>query len=182
MSAAGERVRGGLVGHVLVGLFLAFWAFPVVWHGAVSQRRLPLDPSWLHGCHDVACLFSERPRSWNSYYVQARFTGGPWQTLDVAPFFAMEPFGYRTRMHRFLIHWGEGAAHEARRAELADWLLARYRALYPSAPQPAALRFVFTWSAPRVEDPPTGRWRAPRLEDVAPNRVRVLSTHEAAAP
>ncbi|MBL9102707.1 MAG: hypothetical protein JNL82_17305 [Myxococcales bacterium] len=177
---SGERVRGGLAGHLAVALFVVAWAFPVLWHGAVSQRRLPGDPQWLHGCHDVACLFSDRPAAWNTYYVQVRFAGGPWQAFDVAPFFAMEPFGYRTRMHRMLIQWGD--RHEERRAELAAWLLARYRALYPEAPQPVALRFAYTWTVPRADAPPQGRWRPPRIEDVAPNRLRVLSVHEAEAP
>lgn len=167
--------RGGFFGHVLVGLFLVLWAFPVLWHGAVSQKRLPGDPRWLHGCHDIACLFSDRPSAWHTYYVQVRVGEGPWQTLELAPYFAMEPFGYRTRLHRFLINWGTG--HEERRAELAAWLFERHRALHPEARQPTALRFAYTWTVPRADAPPQGRWRAPRIEEVAANRLRVLSVH-----
>lgn len=172
--------RGGALRHLGVLLFLALWAGPVLWHGAVTGRRLPGEPRWMHDCHDIACLFSQRPEAWHTYYVQVRRGGAAWETLDTAPFFAMEPFGYRTRLHRFLINWSEPA--EAKRGELAAWLFERHRRLFPDARQPTALRFVKTWSVPDPERPPQGRWRPPRIEEVAPNRLVVLSVHVPEGP
>jgi len=165
---------------ILVIAFVVLWAFPVLWHGAVSSRPLPGDFRRLHTCHDVACLFSDRPSAWNTYYVQVRRQSALWETLDVSPYFAMEPFGYRTRLHRFLINWGTEA--EARREELAQWLFARHRALFPEARQPTALRFAYTWTVPDPARPPTGAWRPPSIEEVPANRLRVLSVHVPEAP
>jgi hypothetical protein len=164
-----------VVGHLAVVAFLVLWAFPVLWHGAVSGRPLPGDLRRLHTCHDVACLFSDRPSAWNTYYVQVRRSTPVWETLDVSPYFAMEPFGYRTRLHRFLINWGPEA--EARREELAQWLFARHQALAPEARPLTALRFAYTWTVPDPARPPTGAWRPPRIEEVPANRLRVLSVH-----
>jgi hypothetical protein len=169
------KVRGTAGGHAAVAAFLVLWAFPVLWHGAVSGRPLPGDFRRLHTCHDVACLFSDRPTAWNTYYVQVRRFGGLWETLDTGPYFAMEPFGHRTRLHRFLINWGPDA--KARRAELAAWLFERHRQLHPEARQPTALRFMYTWTVPDPGSPPQGAWRSPKIEEVPPNRLRVLSVH-----
>jgi hypothetical protein len=159
-----------------VAALLLAWTFPVLWHGVVSRRALPGEPRALHTCHDIACLFSDRPRVWHSFYVQVRGPGRPgWQTLELAPYFPMQPFGHRTRLHRYLIDWGEG--HAAARAELAAWFFARHAALHPDARQPDELRFVMTWSAPSPERPPQGAWAPPPFEALPANRVRVLSMH-----
>jgi hypothetical protein len=92
----------------------------------------------------------------------------------------MEPFGYRTRLHRFLINWGPEA--EARREELAQWLFARHRRCFR--------RRV---SRRRCGSPTRGRcrthsaaadraWRPPSIEEVPANRLRVLSVHVPEAP
>ncbi len=156
--------------------FLGLWLGPVLWHGAVSQAPLPGDPLVLHRCHDIACLFTRRPATWNAYYVQVRRAGVPtWTTLELTPYFPMHPFGYRTRLHRFLIDWGP--ENQRGRDELAAWLFERHRQLHPDAPQPAELRFVWTWLAPQVDRPPTGAWHPPPVEKLAANRMRVLSVH-----
>lgn len=164
------------LGNLAVVAFLVLWAFPVLWHG-VSARPLPGDFRRLHICHDVACLFSERPTAWNTYFVQVRRDGPVWETLDISPYFAMEPFGHRTRLHRFLINWGLGPPGDRRREELAQWFFARHRALFPTLVQPTALRFASTQTVPDPARPPTGAWRPPTIDEVAPERLRVLSVH-----
>lgn len=171
MTSPPPRLRDRLC----VAGFLSCWLVPVLWHGAVSSGRLPGEPRALHRCHDIACLFSQRPSSWNTYYAQVRRDGRPeWLTLDLAEYFPMRPFGHRTRMHRFLIEWGERSRG---REELAEFIFRRHRELHPEAAQPVALRFVWTWTAPDIDRPPAGAWQPPPVERLPANRMRVLSTH-----
>ena len=166
---------------LLVAAFFALWLVPVFWHGAVSQHRIPGEPALLHDCHNIACLFTTRPRSWNAYYVQVRSQGRPdWQTLDLGKYFPMEPFGHRTRLHRFLIHWGPERARG--REEVAAYLFARHHALHPERRQPDELRFVWTWTAPQADRPPEGAWQPPPVEKLPANRMRILSMHRRETP
>ncbi len=165
---------------LLVAVFLLGWLVPVLWHGAVSQRRLPGEPRLLHDCHDIACLFTKRPPSWNSYYVQFRGATPDWQTVDVHEYFPMEPFGKRSRLHRYLVDWGP--ERERGRAEVAAYMFRRHRELHPERRQPDELRFIWTWTAPRSDRPPEGAWQPPPVESLPANRMRVLSVHRAEAP
>ena len=166
---------------LLVALFFILWLVPVLWHGAVSKRRLPGEPAVLHDCHNIACLFTERPSSWNTYYVQIRGRGRPdWQTLEIAEYFPMQPFGHRTRLDRLLTSWGPGRARG--REEVAAYVFARHRRLHPERRQPDELRFVWTWTAPQVDRPPEGAWQPPPVEKLAANRMRVLSLHRPEGP
>jgi len=162
-----------------VALFLVFWLFPIVWHGAVSRKPLPIDPPLLHTCHDIACLFTIRPGTWNAYYVQVRSPGVPdWQTLDSREYFPMEPFGHRTRLHRYLIDWGTKQGQRGRE-EVAAFLFRRHRELHPDRRQPGELRFVWTWFSPLTDRPPPGRWDPPPVDKLPANRMRILSVHQA---
>lgn len=164
-----------------VAAFVLFWLIPVFWHGAVSRKPLPGDLRFLHNCHDIACLFTTRPSSWNAYYVQVRSPGVPdWQTLDTREYFPMQPFGHRTRLHRFLIDWGNKG--QRGRDEVAAFIFRRHRELHPDRRQPNELRFVWTWFAPLTDRPPAGRWNPPPVEQLPGNRMRILSTHRPEAP
>ncbi|MBK7823809.1 hypothetical protein [Nannocystis sp.] len=164
-----------------VAAFLVLWLIPVFWHGAVSRRIWPTEPRFLHACHDIACLFTTRPTSWNAYYVQVRGPGRPdWQTLDTREYFPMQPFGHRTRLHRFLIDWGSKG--QRGRDEVAAFIFARHRELHPDRRQPGELRFVWTWFAPLEDRPPPGRWDPPPVEKLPANRMRILSVHRPEAP
>lgn len=176
-----DGVMPRLRDRLFVAGFLVCWLFPVFYHGAVTQRRLPGDPRLLHSCHDIACLFTLRPATWNAYYVQVRSPGRPdWQTLDMAEYFPMQPFGNRTRLHRFLFAWGEGPSRG--REEVAAFVFRRHRELHPELRQPSELRFVWTWFAPNVDRPPAGAWTPTPVEKLAGNRMKVLSVHRAEAP
>lgn len=165
----------------IVAAFFALWLAPMFYHGAITQRALPGEPRFLHRCHNNACLFTTRPSSWNAYYVQVRSFGLPdWQTLDLGEYFPMQPFGHRTRLHRFLLDWGPKRA--AGRDEVAAYIFARHRLLHPERRQPDQLRFVWTWSAPTLDRPPDGAWQPQPVEALAANRMRVLSVHHAEAP
>lgn len=165
-----------------VAAFLILWLIPVFWHGAVSRKPLPGDLHYLHTCHDIACLFTTRPTSWNAYYVQVRGRGRPdWQTLDSREYFPMQPFGHRTRLHRYLLDWG-GKGGQRGREEVADFIFQRHRELHPDRPQPDELRFVWTWFAPLTDRPPAGKWDPPPVEKLPANRMRILSLHRPKAP
>lgn len=177
MSAATPKPRWR--DRLAVAAFLLLWLIPMVWHGAVNRRPLPGEPRLLHECHDIACLFTERPTSWNSYYVQVRGVTPGWQTLDIREYFPMEPFGRRSRLHRLLLAWGP--ERELGRAEAARYIFARHRELHPGR-QPSELRFVWTWTAPSSDRPPEGAWQPPPVEQLPANRMRILSVHRPEAP
>lgn len=170
------RIAPRLRDRLCVAGFILLWFVPVVWHGVFSPPPIRGEPWNFHRCHDISCLFTDRPSSRNSYYVEVRYLGQPtWQTLDLAGYFDMEPFGYRTRMQRFLARWSGKKSRG--RAELAAWLFRRHAELHPDAPQPIELRFVWAWTIPSVDEPPQGDGRPPPLSDFPPDRSRIMSIH-----
>lgn len=176
-AAARPRLRDRLC----VAAVLLAWHTPVLYHGLVSASALPGVPWNLHRCHDITCLFDQRPVARHHYYVQVRSPGRPdWQTLEVGEHFPMQPFGYRSRFERLNASWG--ADNEPARAELAAWLFARHREAHPELPQPSVLRFVWAWVLLGVDPPPQGAAHAPPLASFAPERRRVLSVHTPEAP
>ncbi|MDC0720910.1 hypothetical protein [Nannocystis bainbridge] len=156
--------------------FIAFWLVPLVWHGFVSPARLPGEPAIFHRWHSISCLFTDRPNQRNTYYVQVRYFGqSEWETLDLAGYFEMEPFGYRTRMHRYLVRW-RGKKSRGRE-ELAAWLYRRHAELHPDRELPSELRFVHAWTIPSVDEPPTGDARPPPLSEFPEERTQIMSLH-----
>lgn len=172
MNAPRPRLRDRLC----VAGFLLLWIVPSAWHG-LSRARLSFEPARLHDWHDIACLFPNRPSTWNLYYIEVRRAGHlSWEQLDEREFFALEPFGHRTRLHRYLVAWGP----DRRRGhdEVAAWLVARDREVRPGTAPIVALRVVWTWHTPTPEDPPEGAWRQPPLAAVPPDRRRIFTLHE----
>ena len=170
--------RPALRDRLCVDGFLLLWILPSGYHG-LSRAPLPGEPALLHDWHDIACLFSHRPPAWNIYFVEVRRQGRPlWEQLDEGLDFGLEPFGHRTRLHRFLVRWGlkDGVG----RQEVAEYLVASDRARRPDAPI-VALRFVWTGHVPDPARPPAGAWRRPPLADIAPTQRRIISVHEFAA-
>lgn len=168
--------RPRLFDRLCVAGFLLLWIVPSGWHG-LSRARLWFEPARLHDWHDIACLFPQRPTTWNLYYVEVRRAGYlSWEQLDEGIGFEMEPFGHRTRLHRYLVAWG--ADPRRAHAEVAAWLVARDREVHPDAAPIVALRFVWTWHSPSPDEPPEGAWKKPPLDTVPPERRRILSLHE----
>ena len=95
-----------------VAAVLLAWHLPVLYHGVVSPRPLPGVPWNLHRCHDITCLFTDKPSARSHYYVQVRRVGRPdWQTLDISEHFPMrvarrgppaESFPYNRRRAKLL--------------------------------------------------------------------------------
>jgi hypothetical protein len=160
---------------IAVAAFLALWLLPVAWIG-LSGRRPPLVPNRLCDLATISCLFTHAQPVWNAYYVHVQTReGGPWVELDETEAFAMQPFGHRTRMHRFLVEWGDRG--DRGREELARFLVRRQIELHPEAPRPLALRFVWAAVVVDAEHPPQGAWRKPALRELPANAVRILSEH-----
>lgn len=173
------RPRPRLRDRLCVAGFLLLWILPSVYH-ALWRAPLPGEPAVLHDWHDIACLFSNRPPVWNLYFVEVRRQGRPlWEQLDETLDFRMEPFGHRSRLHRFLVRWG--VKPSAGRQEVAEYLVASDRARHPGAPI-VALRFVWTGHVPDPDHPPEGAWSRPPLAQIPPSQRRLISVHEFSAP
>jgi hypothetical protein len=168
----GPRVRDRLA----VWGFGLFWLVPMmVW--ALLHRPPPLLPRHVAQISNVTCLFSKATPTWNAFYVQVRHReDGPWQQIDPGEHFELQPFGRRTRMHRFVIEWS-GPRGQAARDELARWLMRRHVQRHPDSPPIVELRFVGATLRIDADRPPAGGWTQPELSDVPPNHRRVVSVH-----
>lgn len=172
MTALRPRLRDRLC----VAAFILLWIAPTAYHG-LWRAPLPGEPALLHDWHDVACLFPTRPKVWNIYFVEVQRSGRrEWEQLDETLDFGMEPFGHRTRLHRFLVAWGVN--RDAGRREVADYLVASDRGRHPELPPIVGLRFVWTGFVPRPDDMAQGAWKRPPLSQVPRHERRVLSVHD----
>jgi hypothetical protein len=169
---ATPRVRDRLA---VAAFVLLFW-LPMLARSTVLHAPLPGSPAVLNKLHAIACLFTDKPQAWNTYFVQVRYDArNVWVDLDVSESFSLEPFGRRTRMHRLLVAWQPKPSkkHE----ELARWLLVREAVLHPDRPQPIAIRFARGWTIPDPEHPPQHGWRAPTWLELPPRNRRVFATY-----
>lgn len=170
------RIAPRLRDRLCVAGFIALWFVPVIGH-SVAPARVRGEPWNYHRCHDISCLFTDRPTSRNYSYVEVRYPGQPaWETLELGGYFDMQPFGYRTRLDRYMERWTKKKSRG--RKELAAWLFRRHAALHPEGPQPLELRFVWAWTVPSVDEPPTGNARPPPLADFPPDRIKIMSVHK----
>lgn len=162
-----------------VGLFLALFLIPMLLRSTVLDGPLPGTPALLSKLHNIACLFTHKPEGWSSYYVQIQQEDAPiWRPIEQAELFPLEPFGRRSRMHRFLVAWG--AKPSARTEDMARWILVRWTELHPDEPAPVALRFTRTWMVPSRDAPPAHGWEHPEWFEVPPTRRRVIASYTAA--
>lgn len=172
-------------------LFIALWLLPITWVG-LTGVTIPFAGPWLSDLYRVSCLFTERVPSWPAYYLQVQAEDGRWTSLDREAFAPMEPFGYRSRIERYLAHghpfpgMGETEAWRQTLAdELAAWTRTRYVDLYPDEPPPRALRIVeLRYPVGGALAAPEGRWRVPPFEE-SPEALREvveLYTWPAGAP
>lgn len=159
-------------------MFLLGLITPMLWRGAIEPKHGPLRacPPVLADLHNLSCLFSVKPQGWAMFYVQGRRDGDPaWTTLDHREVYRLEPFGHRTRMHRYLQAWSRKKGKATR--EMADHFFVRWDELHPDEPPLDEIRFTWTWHDPKVEEPPQGAWSPPPWEKVPPNKRRVIARH-----
>ena len=158
---------------VIVWAFILLLFVPVTFRGVVRQRAIPGTPRLLADVQNISCLFSYKPKWWNTFHLQARFSeGGPWVDLDESELFPMRPFGRRTRMHRYLVAWR--GARGPKMEELARFVFRRYEALHPSDLQPVAVRFGRSLTRPDPEQPPESGFQRARWVDVPKSRKNVI--------
>lgn len=158
-----------------MALVLLLWLVPMAWRGLL-HRPPPGLPSALATLSNVSCLFSRATPTWTVFYVEVRDReGGPWRVVDDGLDFGLQPFGHRTRLHRYLVRWGD-PGDEPARDEAAQYLFARQRAREPEHPW-VELRFVRAPIPVRADRPPTGAWQRPELREIPANHRRILSTH-----
>jgi hypothetical protein len=161
---------------VAVALFVVAFLIPLLLRASVLERPLPGTPRVLAKLQDIACLFPVKPNGWSSFYVQVLYPGDKqWTTLDQAELFPMQPFGRRTRMHRYLIDWD--AKPSRRTADMARWVLERWAVLHPDAAQPLAIRFAHAWVYPRRDAPPEHGWVHREWLYTPVNQRRVIVTY-----
>jgi hypothetical protein len=157
-------------------VFVLAFLIPMLLRSTVLERPLPGTPRLLAKLHDIACLFPRKPRGWSSYYVQVLHPEHQqWSTLDQSELFPLQPFGRRTRMHRFLVDWG--AKPGRRTADMARWILERHELLHEDEVQPIAIRFTQAWTFPSREHPPEHGWVQPDWLYVPSNQRRVIVTY-----
>jgi hypothetical protein len=164
------RDRLAVAGFVL-GLLV-----PMLLRSSIHPGPLPGSPALLSQLHGIACLFTQKPEGWSSYYVQVRYADVPrWETLDQAELFELQPFGRRTRMHRLLGAW---KAKPSRKTQhMARWILEQHTRLHPERARPEAIRFARAWTIPSAAEPPERGWQHPRWHEVPPQRRRVIAVY-----
>ena len=158
-------------------LFQVFWLGPIL-HLALIGKPMPSLPYALTDLHGISCLFTRGTEAFSVYYVQVLLKEGePWMTIPEEPFFQMQVFGYRSRLHR-LLGRSRRKSGEARRKEVAAWIRDRYAAWHPNEPVPVGVRFMQGIFMIGRETPPQGRWRKPPLASLPPDSFKILSSHE----
>ena len=111
------------------------------------------------------------------FYFQVQRKGSPhWETLETSSLAPLRPFGYRSRLHRYLVNWQrrEGAGTR----EMARWILTRVAELEPGAPPPLRVRIAQGWTRSSVDAPPTGRWNPPPWRRLSAQRRRVIAEYQ----
>lgn len=160
-----------------VAVFLVAFLIPMVLRATVLERSPPGTPRLLAELHRIACLFPVKPDRWNSYYVQVLYPGDKqWTTLDQSELFPLQPFGRRTRMHRYLVAW---KTEGKRTADMAEWILERWAVLHDDEIQPVAIRFALAWTIPSREHPPEHGWVQPEWLYIPVKHRRIIATYTA---
>jgi hypothetical protein len=158
---------------VAVATFVLAVLLPILARSTIHQAPLPGSPDLLDKLHAIACLFTQKPDGWSSYYVQVRYPDRmAWETLEQSELFPLQPFGRRTRMHRLLVAWRAEPSRKTR--DMARWILVRQTELHPERPPPDAIRFTRAWMIPSRDEPPQHGWQHPKWEQTSPQTRRVI--------
>lgn len=172
------EIRPKLYDRLAVAAIFGLVILPVLWRGVVNERPIPGMPRLLDEVQGISCLFSERPNVWHFVYIQVRRNDGRgWVTVEQSDFFPLEPFGHRTRLHRFLLN--QDMEETRLTKELAVWFYDRWPEVYPGEPVPLEVRFAYSYVEPRVDRPPEGKWEIPEWSAVPLNRREVIASYRA---
>jgi hypothetical protein len=164
---------------VAVAGFVLLVLLPILARSTVHTAPLPVTPELLDKLHAIACLFTDKPEGWSSYYAQVRYPDRVgWETIEQAELFPLQPFGRRTRMHRLLVAWQAKPSRKTQ--DLARWIVLRNAELHPERPLPVAVRFTRAWMIPTRDDPPQQGWRHPDWNETSPRTRRVIVEYDVA--
>ena len=161
---------------VAVWGFVALIAVPVAYAGVENQPLMRGLPRTVADVQNISCLFSTKPDGWVFFYFQVQREGSQrWDTLETSSLAGMRPFGYRSRLHRYLVSWRRREGPGTR--EMARWMLSRFAELEPGQPLPSRGRIAQGWTRSSVEEPPAGRWNPPAWRRLSPRRRRVIAEY-----
>lgn len=169
------RDRFAVAGFVLAVLL------PILARSTILPAPLPGTPRLLDKLHAIACLFTQKPDGWSSYYVQVRYPDRlnmAWETVEQSELFGLQPFGRRTRMHRLLVAWQAKPGRKTK--DLARWIVVRHAELHPERPLPVAIRFTRAWMIPSRDAPPQHGWRHPEWHETSPRSRKVIVEYDVA--
>ncbi len=161
---------------VAVATFLLIFLLPMLQRAIVPSLTWKGWPSGLADVQNIACLFSYKPKVYNSYYAQIRRERSTvWETVDQRELFPLQPFGQRTRMHRLLAAWGAKGSRKTK--HLAKWILQQEEILHPEGDPIAEVRLTRAWMTPELGKPPQGHWQHPSWERVSPRQRTVIASY-----
>ena len=161
---------------VAVAAFLLLFLIPMFLRATVLPKELPA-PMVLRKLHNIACLFTQKPTAWSSYYIQVRYPGEVvWVNLDQRELFPLEPFGRRSRMHRLLVAWG--AKPSPLTEDLARWILVEHERRHGDELQPEEIRIARGWSVPSRDEPPQQGWHHPQWQEFPPTQRRIIARYQ----
>jgi hypothetical protein len=152
--------------NIAIVSLLAGWAIPVLYFG-LTDSTPPWIPKAIADRANVSRLFPREHGSFFVYELQAKSTsGGDFEPLHEHLFFQMRPFGYRTRLQRFL-----GRSTPQSRLSLANWLHDRADARGISI---AGLRIVRFVHLTPPSDQVSGRYRQPSSQSAPPGTTETI--------
>jgi hypothetical protein len=171
-------VRPRLRDRVAVAGFVLGMLLPILARSTLQHEPLP-GTQRLDKLHTIACLFTQKPDGWSSYYVHVRYPDRVgWETLDQSELFPLQPFGRRTRMHRLLVAWRAKPSRKTK--DLARWIVVHHAELQPERPLPDAIRFTRAWMIPSRDAPPQQGWRHLEWHETSPRSRKVIVEYDVA--
>ena len=163
---------------LVVWSFLGLIIAPVGYRGLTGRPLMRGLPRTVADAQNISCLFSTKPDGWTFFYVQVQPAGSTHcETVEMSSLAAMRPFGYRSRLHRYLVRWQRREGLGTR--EMAVWALSRYAQIAPEAPPPDGIRIALGWTRSTLDNPPAGRWNPPPWHRLSPRRRRVIAEYRA---
>lgn len=161
---------------LVVWSFIVLIAAPVAYRGLSGRPLMRGLPRTIADVQNISCLFSTKPDGWVFFYFQVQREGSQrWDTLETSSLAALRPFGYRSRLHRYLVNWRRREGPGTR--EMARWILSRFAELEPGEPPPARVRISQGWTRSSIDAPPLGRWNPPDWRRLPPRRRRVIAEY-----
>lgn len=157
--------------------FLFLWTAPHIYTN-LTGRPVPFFPKPLNNLYRTSYLFTRANFHWPMLYIQVQYDNGPWQTLPEEEYFAMRPFGYRSRLFEavFPPEYSESKSLQIQK-DIAGWVYRRYQRMHPDKKVFRRLRLAAGLHTARPGQGVSGHWQKPAPETFG-DQLHVLSVHE----